>query len=144
MAATTHCAPNASAARVSNSGSSTAAVLTDTLSAPARSRASKSPTARTPAADRQRHEADVSRPRHHVQQRPPPLMAGGDVQEHQLIGARRVVGARLLDWVARVAQIEEVDPLHHPPVLHVQAGDHANRQHQAASRSASAGLIAPV
>ena len=45
---TTHWAPNRSAASASSSGRAIAAVLTPHLSAPARSRASKSATARTP------------------------------------------------------------------------------------------------
>ncbi len=48
MASTTHWAPKASAHRATTSMSSTAAVLTATLSAPARSSLRASPTVRTP------------------------------------------------------------------------------------------------
>src|SRR5437763_1295393 len=39
------------------------------------------------AADRQRHEALLGRAAHHVVERILPLMAGGDVEEAQLVGA---------------------------------------------------------
>jgi hypothetical protein len=38
-------------------------------------------------------------------------VAGGDVEEAQLVGAGRVIGAGLLDRIARVAQLDEVDAL---------------------------------
>ena len=55
------------------------------------------------------------------------------------------LGAGLLDRVAGVAQFEELDALHHAPVLDVQAGDDADLEHQlAATLSASAGRMAPA
>ena len=48
MATTTHWAPNSAASSVTSSGRSTAAVLTPTLSAPARSRARASSGVRMP------------------------------------------------------------------------------------------------
>ena len=53
----------------------------------------------------QRHEADVGGARDHVQDRAAALVAGGDVQEHQLVGAGGVVGGGLLDRIAGVAQV---------------------------------------
>ena len=50
MATTTHWAPNSAASSATSSGRSTAAVFTDTLSAPARSSRRASSTDRTPAA----------------------------------------------------------------------------------------------
>ena len=48
IATTMHCAPKRSAARATSPGSATAAVLIETLSAPARSRARMSSSERTP------------------------------------------------------------------------------------------------
>ena len=57
------------------------------------------------------------------------VAGGGDVKEDHLVGALFVVALRQLDGVARIAQVHEVDPLHHTAVLHVHAGDHAFCQH---------------
>ena len=50
---------------------------------------------------------------------------GRDVEEDHLVGALLVVALRELDGIARVAQVHEVDALHHAPILDVHAGDHA-------------------
>ena len=81
------------------------------------------------AADAHRHEADVGRARDHVENGAAALVAGGDVEEHQLIGAGGVVGAGLLDRIAGVAQGEELDALDHAAVLDVQAGDDSDLKH---------------
>ena len=57
------------------------------------------------------------------------VAGGGDIKEDHLVGALLVVALRQLDGVARIAQVHEVDPLHHTAVLHVHAGDHAFCQH---------------
>ena len=51
--------------------------------------------------------------------------AGGDVEEHQLVGALRIVARGLLHRVAGVPQRLEVHPLHHPPAGDVETGDDA-------------------
>ena len=57
-----------------------------------------------------------------------------DVEERQLVGTLGVVDGGHLDRVAGVAQVLEVDALHHPPGVDVQAGDHPNRDaHQLAA-----------
>src|ERR1700760_1184529 len=113
MAATTHWAPKASAQAGIRVKSSTAAVLTVTLSAPARSRRGGGG-----AGD-------------DVENGAAPLVAGGDVEEHQLVRAGAVIGAGLLDRIAGVAQIDEVDALHHPPGLDVETGNDADLKHLA-------------
>ena len=59
-------------------------------------------------------------------------------------GDRSREEAPALDRVTRVAQGDEVDPLHHPAVLDVQARDDADLEHQPAACRASAGTMAPL
>ena len=47
-----------------------------------------------------------------------------------LVGAVAVVDDGLLNRIARVAQVHEVDALHDPPVLHVEAGNHPFGEHR--------------
>ena len=56
------------------------------------------------AAHRQRHEADFGRAPHHIQQGAALFVAGGDVEEAEFVGARRVIDDRLLDRIAGIAQ----------------------------------------
>ena len=74
----------------------------------------------------------------------PPFVAGGDVEEHQLVGAGRVIGLGLFDGIAGVHEVHELHALHHPAVLDVQAGDDADPESHAATPSASAGSMAPL
>src|SRR5579871_46735 len=55
------------------------------------------------------------------------LVRGRNVQKHELVGALVPVPPPELDGVAGIAKPDEVDPLHHPAVLDVQARDQANR-----------------
>ena len=82
-----------------------------------------------PAADGQRHEADLRRAADHVPDDLAPLVAGGDVQEDQLVGPFRVVPRGDLDRVARVAEVDEVRPLHHAALVDVEARDDPLGQH---------------
>ncbi len=59
------------------------------------------------------------------------LTGGRDVEEAELVGAGRRVGRRALHGVARVAEALEADALHDPAVLHVEAGDDSEANHQA-------------
>jgi len=81
------------------------------------------------AADGQRHEALIGGAAHDVVDRVAAFMAGGDVEEAQLVGAFAIVEARLLDRVAGIGQIDEVDAFDHPPVFHIETRDHAHLQH---------------
>ena len=69
-----------------------------------------------------RHEADLGRPADHVQDDPAPLVAGGDVEEDQLVGPLRLVARGDLDRVARVAEVDEVRPLDHAAALTSRQG----------------------
>ena len=102
-----------------------------------------------PAADRQRHEALLGGAAHHVVDRVAVLVAGGDVEEAQFVGALAVVDPRLLDGIAGIGQVDEVDALDDATVLDVETGDDAHLQHQAAPNprrdaSAAAGSMPPV
>ena len=54
------------------------------------------------AADGQRHEALLGGARDHVVERVAILVAGGDVEEAELVGALAVVDPRLLDRIAGI------------------------------------------
>ena len=125
IATTMHWRPNASAPAVINSGCWIAAVLIETLSAPAVSSSRMSATDADAAADRQRDEDLVGGPRDHVDHRPPAVGAGGDVEEDQLVGALGVVEGGQLDRVAGVSQVDELDALDDPAVGDVEAGNDA-------------------
>ena len=98
-------------------------MFTETLSAPARSAAPASATARMPPPTVKGMKID-SATRHTmssvVRRR---LVAGRDVEEDELVGALGVVAGGLLHRVARVAQRLEVDAFHHPAAGDVEAGD---------------------
>ncbi len=102
-----------------------------------------------PAADGERHEAGFRGARHHIEDRVAVLVARRDVEEGELVRARRVIGDGGFDRVARVAQVDEVDALDDAAVLHVEAGNDADlERHQAARaarimRNASAGSSRP-
>ena len=129
-----HWLPNFSAASRTNSGRATAAVLIDTLSAPASSNLRMSSTVRTPppTVSGMKHCSAVRRD--DVVERVAPLVARRDIEKTQFVGALAVIKPRLLDRVAGIGQIDKVDPLDDPPVLDVEAGNDAHLQHQARLR----------
>jgi hypothetical protein len=53
-------------------------------------------------------------------------MAGGDVEEAELVRARRIIGARLLDRIAGILQIDEIDALDHPAIGDIETGNDAD------------------
>ncbi len=70
---------------------------------------------------------------------------GRDVEEAELVGARRVVGGRGLDGIAGIDEVDEVHAFDDAAVLDVEAGNDAGFEHgidvaQAAARNASASL----
>ncbi len=65
----------------------------------------------------------LHRPAHHVRHRFAGLVGGGDVQKDDLIGSLLGVVGRQLHRVACVPDVDEVDPLDHPAVPHVQTGN---------------------
>ena len=53
-------------------------------------------------------------------------MAGGNVEEAELIRARQIIGAGLLDRVARIDQINKIDALDHAAIADIKAGNDAD------------------
>ena len=115
--------------------SRTAAVLIETLSAPASSSARTSSTVRTPPPTVTGMKQCSAVRRDDVEDGAAVLVAGGDVEEAELVGAGRVIGARRLDRIAGVGEVDEADALDDAAVLHVEAGDDADLEHHAASRA---------
>ena len=128
---TTHWLPKRRAQVATRSGSSTAAVLTATLSAPARSTSRISSAERTPPPTRERHEDLAGGALDDVEQRAPALGCGGDVEEADLVGAGLRVAPGQLGRIALVGEVDEADALDDPAVLDVEAGDDTSQQHQA-------------
>ena len=122
-AATTHWLPKLSARRETSDGSRTAAVFTETLSAPARSAAPASATERMPPPTVNGMKIDSATRADHLERGAALVGAGGDVEEDQLVGAFGVVAGGLLHRIAGVAERLEVHALHHPAAGHVEAGD---------------------
>ena len=106
------------------SGSRTAAVLSATLSAPARSSARTSSRLRTPPPTVSGMNTCSAVRAITSSRRVAALDRGGDVEEHQLVGALAVVAGGELDRVARVAQVLEPRALHDAAGVDVEAGDH--------------------
>ncbi len=85
------------------------------------------------AADGERHEADFGGASDDVDQRAAVLVARGDVEKAQFVGARLVVGDGAFDGIAGVAQVDEIDALDDTAVLDVEAGDEAGFEHHSAA-----------
>ena len=116
-----------------------AAVLTATLSAPARSSRSTSSTLLDAAADGERDEDLLRAAADHLHGGRAALVGGGDVEEGQLVGALGVVEPGQLDGVTGVAELLEVHALDDAAAVDVEARDDADREaHFFASRAASA------
>src|SRR5690606_8371600 len=77
------------------------------------------------AADGKRHEAYFGGAADDVDHRAAGFVAGADVEEAEFVGAGGVIGAGLLDRIACVDQVDEVDALDHTAVRDVEAGDDA-------------------
>src|SRR6202047_4406441 len=91
------------------------------------------------ATDRQRHEAGLCGAPDHIQHDAAIFMGRRNIEKAQLIGAGGVVGDRRFHGIAGIAQIDEVDALHHPAVLDVETGDHAHLEHGETPTSLSIG-----
>ena len=88
--------------------------------------------------DGQRHEADLGCAADDVDNRVAPFMRGPNVEEAQLVRSRSVISTRCFDRIAGIAQIYEVDALHHAAVLDVQTRNDANANRHALAATASA------
>lgn len=82
-----------------------------------------------PSADGQRQKDAGRGARDDVNNRIAVLMARRDVEKTQLVGSSRVIKARLLDRIARIAQRDEVDAFDDAAVLHIETGDDPEFQH---------------
>ena len=133
MATTTAWRPNRPRSGRSSAGSATAAVLSETLSAPARSTSRISSTRAHAATDRQRDERAARGPLDDVEERAAPFRRRGDVEEHELVGAFAGVALGELRRIALVDEVDEADALDDATVGDVEAGDDAAAQHQAAA-----------
>src|SRR5262249_35674298 len=96
------------------------------------------------ATDGERHEAGLRRAPYHVEDDVAVLVAGGDVEERELVGAGRVIGHRRFNWIAGVAQVEEFHALDHAAVLDVETGNDANLEHAVTSPPAPCGSTATL
>ena len=108
MATTTHWAPNSAASSATRLGPVDGGGVDDTLSAPARSSRRASSTDADATADGERDEHLLGGAPDHVDDRVAGVGGGGDVEEHQLVGALGVVAGGQLDRVAGVAEADEV------------------------------------
>ena len=86
------------------------------------------------AADRERHEAGFRRALDDIEDDRAVLVARGDVEKAQFVGAGRVIGDRALDRIAGIAQIDEMHALDDAAVLDVEAGNDAAFKHRRRSR----------
>jgi len=77
------------------------------------------------AADGQRHKTARGRAFDDVENRLAVLVACGDVEEAQFVGASRIVGAGGFDRVTGIDQVNEVDALDDAAVLDVETGNDA-------------------
>ena len=112
-------------------------MLIDTLSAPALQQPADVLDGAHAAADGERHEAALGRALDDVEDRVAVLVARGDVEEAELVGAGGIVGGGGLDGIAGVDEVDEVDALDDAAVLHVEAGDDADFQHGLISQAAA-------
>ena len=130
MATTMHCAPNFSAAARTRLAILHRRRIDRDLVGAGFEQSAHVVDAAHAAADGQRHEAALGRAGDHVEDRAALLVAGGDVEEAELVGARLVVSGGGLDRIAGVAQIDEVDALDDAAVFDVEAGYDADLQHE--------------
>src|SRR6202022_4119115 len=73
--------------------------------------------------DSQRHETGFGGGAHHVQYNVAVLVACGDVEKGELVGAGGIIGDPRGDRISGIAQIGELAPLDHPAILDVEAGN---------------------
>ena len=84
---------------------------------------------RMPPPTVKRHENHLGRAADDVEHDVPPLVAGGDVEEHQFVGPFGLVAAGHFDRIAGIAQVEKVGSFDHPAAIDVEAGNDALGEH---------------
>ena len=109
----------------------TAAVLKEILSAPRRRSRRASLDAPDSPADRKRYEHLVRHLLDDVHHRVARVARRGDVEEHELVGALRVVTRRELDGISRVTNADEADAFDDATGVDVEARDHSDSEHAA-------------
>ena len=130
MATTIAWLPQASARARTSSGSRTAAVLIETLSAPGAEQQLNVVGRRNAPSHGERREHHVGRPGDHVEHGGALLVRGGDVEERDLVGPLASRSGWRTRRIARVAQAHEVHPFDDAAVLDVEAGDDALCEHE--------------
>src|SRR5436190_53248 len=78
----------------------------------------------------QRDENFARRAKHHVRHDGALVAGGGDIEEHHFVGALLVIAVGELNRIARIAQVDEVDALHHAAAGDVETGDDPLGQHR--------------
>ena len=76
-------------------------------------------------ADRQRNEDLTCGATHHVEHGATAILGSRDIQEGQLISALLAIAASQLHRIAGITEILKVDPLDDPPIVDIQARNHA-------------------
>ena len=130
MFTTMHWLPNRRAASRTNSGFAAAAELIETLSQPALSKlrgCRRSVRMPPPTVSGMNTTSAVRRTTSSMIVAA--LVAGRDVEEHQLVGPFLLVAGGHLDRVAGVAQVQEVGPLDHAAAVDIEAGNDALGEH---------------
>ena len=94
-------------------------------------------------ADRERHETLLGRAADDIDEDVALLVAGGDVEEDQLVGPLAVVPGGHLNRVAGIAQVQELRPLDHAAAFDVQARDDAFCQQARSLRCNRPALAGP-
>ncbi len=138
-----HWLPNRRAAACTNCGSWHAAELIETLSLPAFKQRPNVVQRANPSANGQRHEDLLGRAANDVEHDVAGLVAGGDVQKHQLVGPFLLIAGRHRHRVAGVAEVDEIRPLHDPPAIDVQTGNDTFGEHEMFAESSRMRSLRP-
>ena len=129
IATITACAPKLAPISPISSGRAIAAELMLTLSAPALKTAAASSAVRMPPPTVKGTKSFARRAPHSIEQRTAALVRGRDVEQHDLVGARRRMAMRQLRRVARVDDVDKLHALHNAPAAHIQTGNNSLGQH---------------
>ena len=70
---------------------------------------------------------------HDVEDDLPPFIGSSNVKKHEFIGTFTVVDLGDFDRIAGIANIDELHPLDHPSLTHVETGDDTFHQHRLCS-----------
>lgn len=82
------------------------------------------------AAHRERYEYLLARAADDIVRRGAVFATGGDIQKDDLVRTDPIVRFRRFHGIARVDEIDEIDALHHAPLVDIEAGYDAFTQHR--------------